>query len=153
MGVTLYCCHKGSSSKADFVATLVGAPSSFTFRSSILLKETDHNTPYPAPVCPTVSSFVLLLWCYTWPYSTVARCCFTFKTMTLLAFNLDQPRLLYCLLKLGHNQAFPRIMSWFKRNSGLTQMRKSSASGDFYKMIEKTLLFLSSARSNKSLNF
>lgn len=32
-------------------------------------------------------------------------------------------------------------------------MRKSSASGDFYKMIEKTLLFFPSARSNKSLIF
>lgn len=71
----------------------------------------------------------------------VALCHFTFKTMNLLAFNLNQPRLLYCLLKLGPNQALPRMASWFKRKSGLKQVWKSSASGDFYKMIDPFILF------------
>ena len=64
----------------------------------------------------------------------VALCLYTFTTMTLLAFNLDQPRLLYCLLKLGHNQPLPWMTSWLKRKSGLQQKWKNSASDDLYKI-------------------
>lgn len=150
MGVTLYCCHKGSSSKADFVATLVGAPSSFTFRSLVLLKEADHSTSYPPPVCPTVNLFVQLLWCCAWHDSRLALCHFTFKTMALLAFNLDQPRLLHCLWKLGHNQALPRTTSWFKRNSGLKKMWKIFYQWWFLRDGREDSLFCSSVPWSRS---